>query len=184
MDRGCGEFRVAVNPPFPARIAQPNEGSVQINAHFEEAAYRYHGKTSAAYFPWELLQESRRHFNALIAAVTLTLEEVVGDLEQAVLSWIIVAAAPAAVIERSILGEDVGKNKDHSWFVSYAPAFEPELAVLALIENSGFGSRYAAPAVRAIYDVYFRDQLRLDKQVAQLPVPIALAGTQNDLKHR
>ena len=44
-------------------------------------------------------------FNAPIAAVTFTLEEVVGDLDQAVLSWIIVAAAIAAVIERSILGE-------------------------------------------------------------------------------
>jgi penicillin-binding protein 2 len=53
------------------------------------------------------------------------------------------------------LGKDVGRNKDHSWFVSYAPAFKPEIAVLALIENSGFGSRHAAPAVRAIYDVYF-----------------------------
>jgi penicillin-binding protein 2 len=52
------------------------------------------------------------------------------------------------------LGKDVGKNKDHSWFVSYAPAFKPELAVLALIENSGFGSSHAAPAVRAIYDKY------------------------------
>ncbi len=53
------------------------------------------------------------------------------------------------------LGKDVGENKDHSWFVSYAPAFNPEIAVLALIENSGFGSRYAAPAARAVYDVYF-----------------------------
>jgi penicillin-binding protein 2 len=52
------------------------------------------------------------------------------------------------------LGKDVGRNKDHSWFVSYAPAFKPEIAVLALIENSGFGSRYAAPAARALYDVY------------------------------
>lgn len=53
------------------------------------------------------------------------------------------------------LGKDVGRNKDHSWFVSYAPAFKPEIAVLALIENSGFGSRHAAPAARAVYDVYF-----------------------------
>lgn len=44
-------------------------------------------------------------FNAPIAAVTFTLEEVVGDLDQAVLSWIVVAAAIAAVVERSILGE-------------------------------------------------------------------------------
>src|ERR1041385_839565 len=44
-------------------------------------------------------------FNAPIAAVTFTIEEVVGDLDQAVLAWIVVAAAVAAAVERSILGE-------------------------------------------------------------------------------
>lgn len=42
-------------------------------------------------------------FNAPIAAVTFTIEEVVGNLDQAVLSGVIVAAALSAVIERSIL---------------------------------------------------------------------------------
>jgi penicillin-binding protein 2 len=54
------------------------------------------------------------------------------------------------------LGKDVGANKDHSWFVSYAPAFKPEISAIALIENVGFGARFAAPAVRAVYDVYYR----------------------------
>ena len=54
------------------------------------------------------------------------------------------------------LGKDVGKNKDHSWFVSYAPAFKPEIAMVALIENSGFGGSHAAPAVRGVYDAYYR----------------------------
>jgi CIC family chloride channel protein len=45
-------------------------------------------------------------FNAPIAAVTFTIEEVVGSLDQAVLSGVIVAAALAAVIERSLLGEN------------------------------------------------------------------------------
>lgn len=54
------------------------------------------------------------------------------------------------------LGKDVGKNKDHSWFVSYAPAYKPEIAMVALIENSGFGGQHAAPAVRRVYDVYYR----------------------------
>jgi len=54
------------------------------------------------------------------------------------------------------LGKDVGKNKDHSWFVSYAPAYQPEISMVALIENSGFGSQFAAPAIRRIYDVYYR----------------------------
>lgn len=44
-------------------------------------------------------------FNAPIAAVTFTIEEVVGNLDQAVLSGVIIAAALAAVIERSVLGE-------------------------------------------------------------------------------
>jgi penicillin-binding protein 2 len=54
------------------------------------------------------------------------------------------------------LGKDVGVNKDHSWFVSYAPAWKPEISAIALIENSGFGSQFGAPAVRAIYDEYYR----------------------------
>lgn len=54
------------------------------------------------------------------------------------------------------LGKDVGKNKDHSWFVSYAPAYQPEISLIALIENSGFGNQHAAPAVRRVYDVYYR----------------------------
>ena len=59
----------------------------------------------------------------------------------------------AQVVE---LGKDTGSNKDHAWFVSFAPAYKPEISVLALIENVGFGGTYAAPAVRAMYDVYYR----------------------------
>ncbi len=44
-------------------------------------------------------------FNAPIAAVTFTIEEIVGTLDQTVLSGVIIAAAMAAVIERSVLGE-------------------------------------------------------------------------------
>jgi chloride channel protein, CIC family len=43
-------------------------------------------------------------FNAPIAAVTFTIEEVVGNLDQTVLSGVVVAAALAAIVERSILG--------------------------------------------------------------------------------
>lgn len=43
-------------------------------------------------------------FNAPIAAVTFTIEEIVGALDQTVLSGVVVAAALAAVIERSVLG--------------------------------------------------------------------------------
>lgn len=54
------------------------------------------------------------------------------------------------------LGKDTGKNKDHAWFVSYAPAYKPEIAAIALIENSGFGGTHAAPAVKKVYEAYLQ----------------------------
>ncbi len=52
------------------------------------------------------------------------------------------------------VGKDVGANKDHSWFVSFAPAYKPEISVIALIENSGFGAANAGPAARGVYQAY------------------------------
>jgi penicillin-binding protein 2 len=67
------------------------------------------------------------------------------------------------------LGKDTGKNKDHAWFVSYAPAYKPEIAIVALIENSGFGGANAAPAVRKVYEVYYR-KTRNEEPPGALPV--------------
>ncbi len=59
-------------------------------------------------------------FNAPIAAVTFTIEEIVGNLDQTLLSGVIVAAALAAVVERSVLGEHpvfsipTGYSLDHA----------------------------------------------------------------------
>jgi penicillin-binding protein 2 len=65
------------------------------------------------------------------------------------------------------LGKDVGENKDHSWFVSFAPAFKPEISTIALIENVGFGGTYAAPATRAVLDVYYRNSRGVDPPGSQ-----------------
>ena len=54
------------------------------------------------------------------------------------------------------LGKDSGKNKDHAWFDSFAPAYKPEIAVVVLIENSGFGAANAAPAAKAMYQTYLQ----------------------------
>ena len=68
------------------------------------------------------------------------------------------------------LGKDTGKNKDHSWFVTYAPAFKPEVAMVGLIENSGFGGSHAAPAIRGVYDEYYR-KTRHQEPPNALPKP-------------
>ena len=82
----------------------------------------------------------------------------------------------AQVVE---LGKDTGRNEDHSWFVTYAPAYKPEIAMLALIENSGFGGTHAAPATRGVYDAYYRKTRHEEPPGAQIakkptaPKPVA-----------
>ncbi len=61
-------------------------------------------------------------------------------------------AGKTGTAQNSAIGS--GGAKDHAWFVSFAPAYKPEIAVIGLIENSGFGSANAAPAVKAVYDAY------------------------------
>jgi penicillin-binding protein 2 len=64
------------------------------------------------------------------------------------------------------LTKAVGAKKDHAWFVSFAPAYKPEIAVIALIENVGFGGTHAAPAVKGVYEAYVAK-----KNGGVLPVP-------------
>ncbi len=59
-------------------------------------------------------------FNAPIAAVTFTIEEIVGTLDQTLLSGVIVAAALAAVVERSILGESAAFSIPQGYGLDHA----------------------------------------------------------------
>ncbi|MDQ2918010.1 MAG: penicillin-binding protein 2 [Pseudomonadota bacterium] len=44
--------------------------------------------------------------------------------------------------------------RDHAWFMAYAPADHPKIAVAVLVENGGFGAAAAAPIVRKVFDRY------------------------------
>ena len=38
--------------------------------------------------------------------------------------------------------------RDHAWFIAYAPADKPTIALAVLVENGGFGAQAAAPIAR------------------------------------
>jgi penicillin-binding protein 2 len=48
------------------------------------------------------------------------------------------------------------KNKDHAWFIGFAPRDKPEICSVILTENAGFGGTHSAPRTQAIYDDYYR----------------------------
>ena len=47
--------------------------------------------------------------------------------------------------------------RDHAWFVAYAPAEDPKIAVAVLVENTGHGGTYAAPIAKALIEEYWKD---------------------------
>lgn len=52
-------------------------------------------------------------------------------------------------------------QRDHAWFVSFAPVDDPRLVVVVFVENGGKGSTSAAPLAKQLYEIYFRDSLEL-----------------------
>ncbi|MAG35238.1 MAG: penicillin-binding protein 2 [Dehalococcoidia bacterium] len=53
---------------------------------------------------------------------------------------------------------EVGRVAEpHAWFVGYAPATNPVISVIVLVQNGGQGSKVAAPVAADIMDLYVRD---------------------------
>ena len=48
--------------------------------------------------------------------------------------------------------------RDHAWFVAYAPAEKPEIAVATLVEHGGHGGATAAPITKKVVEAYFRSE--------------------------
>ena len=68
----------------------------------------------------------------------------------------------AQVFKRSV-GVDADKQpkeeRDHAWFIGYAPAENPEIAFAIVIEHGGHGGTTAAPVAKQVLEVYFEDRL-------------------------
>ncbi len=56
-------------------------------------------------------------------------------------------------------------DRNHSWFVGWAPADEPEIAFSVLIPHGGGGSQAAAPVARDILEAYFADRADISAHV-------------------
>lgn len=58
--------------------------------------------------------------------------------------------------EEIVKGEEIPyRIRDHAWFVAYAPAEKPEIAVVTLVEHGGGGGSVAAPLAKRVIEQYF-----------------------------
>src|SRR5215831_232593 len=53
-----------------------------------------------------------------------------------------------------VAGRVEERLRDHAWYIAYAPADHPQIALAVLVENGGFGAQAAAPVARAVFDYY------------------------------
>jgi penicillin-binding protein 2 len=67
------------------------------------------------------------------------------------------------------------RHRDHAWFIAFAPADKPRIAVAVLAENAGHGGTISAPIARKVIDYYL-----LGKVPAPVPVPKVKVESEND----
>lgn len=56
--------------------------------------------------------------------------------------------------QKYIESEISEKLRDHAWFMAFAPAENPRIAIAVLVENGGHGGSAAAPIARKVFDAY------------------------------
>jgi penicillin-binding protein 2 len=61
--------------------------------------------------------------------------------------------------------------RDHAWFIAFAPAEDPQIAVAVLVEHGGFGASAAAPIARKMMDAYLLPRLQPQAQATPSPQP-------------
>jgi penicillin-binding protein 2 len=67
----------------------------------------------------------------------------------------------AQVIAQKIPGRKLSEStRDHAWFISYAPADNPKIAVAVLVEHGGHGGSAAAPVARKVIEEYLKNVQR------------------------
>jgi penicillin-binding protein 2 len=56
-------------------------------------------------------------------------------------------------------------NRDHAWFVSYAPLDKPEIAIAVLVEHGGHGGEAAAPMAKKVAEKFAELKKPLQQEV-------------------
>ena len=72
--------------------------------------------------------------------------------------------------EKYIEKDVAERHRDHAWFIAFAPADKPRIALVVLAENAGHGGSVAAPIARKVIDYYLLGKLPKPAQNIQKKV--------------
>ncbi len=100
---------------------------------------------------------SKRTLQAINEGMTAVNTEEGGTANAAFQGFPIKTAGKTGTADFAADQREKGRSP-YATYISYAPADDPEIAVVAVVFDGGHGG-YIAPAVRAVYEAYFKDRL-------------------------
>ena len=150
-----------------------NEGTLFIPSYVEEVR-GFKGRVKERFSPRvkARLPISRSYFRVLKKALVGVVEDKKGTGKRARIEGVLVGGktGTAQVVKQKkrIRSEKLPwEFRDHAWFVAYAPADSPRIAVCVLVEHGGHGGSQAAPIARKVIEAWLH---------TQRPVPNILPG--------
>jgi penicillin-binding protein 2 len=117
------------------------------------------------------LRVSDEHLADVVSGLRAVVHDEIGTAHATELPWMNVAGKTGTAQVRSLGterlqdGEVIHWDRDHAWFVAFAPIEEPQFVVAVFLEHGGQGSTAAAPVAMRIVDRYFREVLGWDESV-------------------
>ena len=159
---GQGDVEVTVLQMAMAYAALANRGALyvpQIVARVDTAA----GETLFEYQPKlrRRLQVSPESFDILHRGMHRVVNELGGTAFERGHSEIVDYSGKTGTAQvrgkraKKIEIEGWHPHREHAWFAGFAPAVNPEIAIVVLIEHGGSGGKVAAPVAKVIIEKYF-----------------------------
>jgi penicillin-binding protein 2 len=84
--------------------------------------------------------------------------------------------AQVAHMAKRVKSKDLPKPmRDHAWFAAFAPAANPEIAVVVMVEHGGGGSSGESTVGMGVADAWHKKQLALGRVVTNAPLDMLVA---------
>lgn len=118
------------------------------------------------------LRFTEAHMDELVDGLYAVVHDPIGTAHAQELDWIETAGKTGTAqvrtlgTERLRDGEVIHWDRDHAWFVAFAPLENPQFVVAVFLEHGGQGSSAAAPVAMRVLDRYFREVLDWEEEIA------------------
>lgn len=101
-------------------------------------------------------------YSAVIHGMTDVVESGTGRIAQ--IEGITIGGKTGTAENYGIVNGVRVKLKNHAMFVAFAPAEHARIAIAVVVENSGFGAKYAAPIASLMMEKYLKDSISTKRQ--------------------